>query len=522
MLPRASSEKSGEEMRETTILIVDDRPENLQALEAILKRPGHRLFSAHSGQEALALLLQHDFAVVLLDVRMPDMDGFETAEWIRRRVRSMHTPIIFVTAGDASPDHIARGYAVGAVDFIFKPFPPEVLRAKVGIFIELHAKTLELQAGEERFRTLVHNIPGAIYRCAAMPPWPPSFVSEAIKTTTGFAPADFMERRVRFIDMVHPFDVAAVEQAVTAAVRDRRPFGVEYRITHRNGELRWVFDRGRAAYGPDGAPLHIDGVLVDTTERRQAEEELRLRKTELETINRELDAFCYTVSHDLRAPLRAITGLSQVLRLEYGPALDARGADFTQRIADACTRMDGMIQDLLAYSRLTRDDIQLGMVDLQALAREAMQQLRADIEDRDAVIEVDEPLPRAFAHSLTLRLALVNLLSNAMKFVAPGTVPRVRVRGETVADRVRLSVEDNGIGIAPEHQERIFGLFQRLHPDSAYPGTGIGLAIVRRAVERMGGTVGVESRPGQGSRFWIEIAGARRMTQALDLRHVTS
>src|SRR5437588_12866173 len=162
------------------ILLVDDRPDNLDALEAVLKDFGQDLIRARSGQEALRLLFDRDFAVILLDVRMPDMDGFETAELIRKRQRSRHTPIIFITAADATPEQLARGYSTGAVDFIFKPYMPEVLKAKVRIFLELFKKSEEVQESELRFRTLVTNVPGALYRRKADSPWDVSFISDYI------------------------------------------------------------------------------------------------------------------------------------------------------------------------------------------------------------------------------------------------------------------------------------------------------------------------------------------------------
>ena len=180
---------------EANILLVDDREDNLDVLEAILKDFGQNLVRARSGQEALRLLLDKNFAVILLDVRMPDMDGFETAELIRKRQRSRHTPIIFITAADATPEQLARGYSAGAVDFIFKPYTPDVLKAKVRIFLELFKKSEESRESELRFRTLVTNVPGALYRRKAEPPWDVSFISNYIEKISGYPASDFIERR---------------------------------------------------------------------------------------------------------------------------------------------------------------------------------------------------------------------------------------------------------------------------------------------------------------------------------------
>lgn len=269
----------------------------------------------------------------------------------------------------------------------------------------------------------------------------------------------------------------------------------------------------------------VSGVTVavlDITDRKQAEEEVRrlnrdleslveARTRRLEELNAELQSFTYSVSHDLRAPLRAMEGFSQALAEDYGERLDTQGQNYLNRIVTAARQMDTLITDLLDYSRLTREDIRLGPVPLEGAVDAALRQLGAMLSEKAAVVDVERPLPVVQAQGPILVQAIANLLSNAIKFVAPGVHPMVRVRAEHAGERVRLWVEDNGIGIAPDHQVRIFEVFQRLHGGGEYPGTGIGLAIVRKSVERMGGTLGVESVPGQGSRFWIDLAeGANR------------
>ena len=219
----------------------------------------------------------------------------------------------------------------------------------------------------------------------------------------------------------------------------------------------------------------------------------------------ELEAFTYSVSHDLRAPLRAMEGFSQALLEDYADRLDPVGQDYAQRIAAAAQHMDILIQDLLAYSRLNRIEIKLRLVVLEGVVQEALSLLTTEIQEKGAQVAVERPLPRLVGHRATLVQVVGNLLSNAIKFVAPGVKPQVRVCAEECEEWVRLWVEDNGIGIAPEHHELIFRIFERLHGVEAYPGTGVGLAIVRKGVERLGGRVGVESEPGRGSRFWVEL-----------------
>ncbi|MEX0834028.1 MAG: PAS domain S-box protein [Actinomycetota bacterium] len=235
-------------------------------------------------------------------------------------------------------------------------------------------------------------------------------------------------------------------------------------------------------------------------ERRVAE-----RTRELREINAELDSFSYSVSHDLRAPLRAMQGLTSALLEDYGDRLDETGKDFAARIVGAARRMDDMIRDLLSYSRLTRADIELSSVDLADVLNDVREQFSGELQDRGGAVHVEEPLPLVRAHRPTLTHVLLNLLTNAVKFVEEGTAPMIEITAERSGPSVTLRVKDNGIGIAPEHQERIFGMLERLHGVDTYEGTGIGLAIVRRGAERMGGRVGVESRAGKGSTFWVEL-----------------
>jgi PAS domain S-box-containing protein len=264
-----------------------------------------------------------------------------------------------------------------------------------------------------------------------------------------------------------------------------------------------------------GEPTAIVTATRDITERKRLEDKLAQHVDELKRVNRkladannELEAFVYSVSHDLRAPLRAMEGFSQALLQDYAKELDPAGRDFARRIVAAARRMDKLIQDLLDYSHLGKSDMYMRSVYLDVTVREVQMRLEAEIREKKARITIEEQLPLVIAHNATLLRVLENLLSNAIKFVGPGTHPRVRIRAEERNGCVRLWVEDNGIGIAPEHHERIFRIFERLHGIEAYPGTGIGLAIVRRAVERMGGRVGLESAPGQGSKFWVELEKA--------------
>ncbi|HEY9861058.1 MAG TPA: CHASE3 domain-containing protein [Candidatus Obscuribacterales bacterium] len=283
------------------------------------------------------------------------------------------------------------------------------------------------------------------------------------------------------------------------------------------GEMK-LFGSRLAALTPEHREItqEVANQLAIALEQAQLREQLQQNTTELErrvlertaqlqAANTELEAFGYSVSHDLRAPLRAMQGFTQALMEDYSDVLDKVGQDYARRISKAAQRMDVLIEDLLAYSRLSRAELELKPIDLDLLIAEIIAQLEPEIHQRQAQIIVVSPLLPAIAHRVTLVQVLINLLMNAIKFVAPGVQPQIKIWTEARPDQVRLWIQDNGIGIAPEHQERIFRVFERLHGVESYPGTGIGLAIVRKGAERMGGQVGVESSLGVGSRFWLEL-----------------
>jgi two-component system sensor histidine kinase/response regulator len=369
------------------ILVVDDIPANLTAFEAVLDGLGAPLVKAGSGQEALHHLLKSDFAVILLDVRMPEMDGIETARYVRMGQRSKSTPILFVTAGDGDLEDALRGYSAGAVDYIKKPVRAEILRSKVRVFLELYEKEKELARK-----------------------------------------ADDLEKA--------------------------------------NQELR--------------------------------------------TACRDLEIFTYAVAHEFRAPLRAMSGFCEILRDQYaGRPFDLEGLEFARRIEGGSRRLDALIRDLLSYCAVARTRVETAPVPVDPVIREALRSLEPELQSKKAEVSADDGFPSVLAHRPLFGIALTALLSNALKFVAEGVRPRIQIGHEARHGRIRIWVQDNGLGIPPEHLDRIFGVFERLHNSPEIPGTGMGLAIARAAAERMGAQVGVDSEPGRGSRFWMEFPGGR-------------
>lgn len=319
----------------------------------------------------------------------------------------------------------------------------------------------------------------------------------------------------RIFDFLHP-DYHADVRARAQTMRDQQqpvPLA-ERRMIRADGKEIWV----EVAAGPldyDGAPA-IQAVIRDITARKTAEQELRRlnetleqrvteRTAELRVANEDLQGFADTIAHDLRAPLRSLQSQAQSLLSELPPGASEKSQESVRRIVASSARMDRLIVELLEYNQIQRGQVSADRVSLVLLAHEVVGQLMRDPESRESDITIREPMPWVLAHRATLATVLTNLVSNAAKFVAPGVRPRIELLVEDRGKFARLWVVDNGIGIPIEHHEQIFQPFERLHAASEYPGTGLGLAIVRRGVERMGGRAGVESAPGAGSRFWIEL-----------------
>lgn len=242
---------------------------------------------------------------------------------------------------------------------------------------------------------------------------------------------------------------------------------------------------------------------------RETNDRLRKVNESLRQSNADLETFAYTVAHDLRAPLRHMQGFARALLEDFAERLDPLAKEYAARITAAAQRMDDMIRDLLTYSRLREGErLRLRPVPLESVLKSVLAQVEGELREREAKVIVPRPLLNVMGHQIALEQVLLNLVTNAIKFVPTGVKPEVSIWTDDRGKRVRVWVRDNGIGISPRDQERIFDLFRRLPTSEPYPGTGVGLAIVRRGVAQMQGQVGVESIPGRGSSFWVELLKA--------------
>lgn len=406
-------------MSGASILLVDDQPANLLALQAILEPLGHRLVSADSGAAALTQLLLGDFAAILLDARMPGMDGYETAALIRQRERCANTPIIFLTADAGDREDTLRAYDHGAVDFLGKPFEPKVLRAKVTIFAALYLQGEQLKRQAESLREQAQ---------------------------------------------------AAVVAAAARQVAERQS------------------DREKA---------HVERLQEEQRDAERHAAALAQVSGELGRSNRELEQVAYGASHDLKAPLRGIATICDWLEEDLAGAMTDDAREHLALMRSRVRRMASIVDGILAFARVGQVRAQPELIDLGALLRDVVEMLHAP---DGATISLAPEMPRVHAQRQLLEQVFANLLGNALKY-ARRPDPRVDV-GVTEAGRfLECSVKDNGPGIAPQQQERIWSLFQRLESQDDIEGTGVGLALVKKIVEGQGGRVSVESQLGHGATF---------------------
>jgi PAS domain S-box-containing protein len=323
----------------------------------------------------------------------------------------------------------------------------------------------------------------------------------------GLKPGECEASAKNWLERVHPDDRAAVKEAVDSVIkrfmaqRTQDAFNLEYRVLHTDGTVRWVNDRGQILYGRYGRPVRMIGIMLDVTERKTAEEQLAAQAQELARSNAELQEFAYVASHDLQEPLRAVAGCVEIIRRRYQGKLDERADQVITHTVEGAARMQNLINDLLAYSRIGSRDRPFEPTDCQAVLNTVLANLEVPISESGARITHDE-LPTILADSGQLTQLFQNLISNAVKFCGD-QAPQIHIGVKKQNGEWVFAVSDNGIGIEPLYFERIFRIFQRLHARNDYPGTGIGLAICKRVVERHGGRIWVESNSGQGATFFF-------------------
>jgi PAS domain S-box-containing protein len=515
------------------ILLVDDQPANLLALRAALEQLGHNLVEADSGEEALRRLTETDYAVILLNVQMHGLDGFETARQIRRRESCRHTPIIFITALESERSLVEQAYALGAVDYLVRPLVPIVLRAKVAGFVELFRKTEQvrqqaeqirqmerrefehrlseerarlrqseqvLAQSEERFRQLAESI-NEVFWMADPQTTEVLYISPAYERVWGRSCQSLYEEPRSFLDAVHPDDrdrvrVAALEKHGRGESTDE-----EYRVVRPDGSVRWIRDRAFPVRDATGQVYRMAGIAEDITEKKHAEEALQ-------QANQRKDEFLAMLAHELRNPLAPVWNALQIMKM---PGVNAEvvseAREMMERQVQHLTRL---VDDLLDVSRIMRNRIELRKerVDLATVFARALETAQPLIAGQQHQLSVSLPATPVVLECDPVRMAQVvgNLLLNAAKYT--DQAGSISLTAERVDGEVVICVRDTGVGIDPELLPHVFDLFTQADRSLARSqgGLGIGLTVVKHLVEMHGGSVHAGSAgASQGSEFVIRL-----------------
>jgi PAS domain S-box-containing protein len=511
------------------ILIVDDRLDGLIALEAVLTMPNINLVRAQSGREAISLIHQYEFAVILLDVQMPDMDGFEAAHHIRELEQYKTTPIIFVTAINKDDKHIYRGYEVGAVDYIFKPFEPTILRSKVAIFVELFIKNRQLQEQNmmireserqtrylqlaqlemetlKRYRSLADAVPNMIWKSRMDGTL--DYFNKVWTDYTGLSAEQSIGSGWQ--DAINPRDLRGFLKAWMDSMTAGIPFQIECRIRRADGEMRWHWVRAVPEMNSFDKVVAWIGTCTDIHDRKLVEKDLIEAQRMAVSANVAKTQFLANMSHEIRTPLSAILGFAELL---LNPELNYD--ERVQSISTICRSGEQLlkiIDEILDISKVEAghmdiEEIEVDMANVLSDMKTLMG-IKAQTKGIGLDFALNSPIPKRVTSDPTrLRQILINMISNAIKFTNRG---KVTLEAEWVERTAcfKFRVRDTGVGIDHDHAEKLFQPFVQVDSSTTrrFGGTGLGLALSRRLAQALGGNVYLESsESGKGSAFVIEI-----------------
>ncbi len=515
------------------VLIVDDRPENVISLKRYLELNGFRVDTALSGEEALKKVLKHTYALIILDVQMPVMDGFEVAEAISGYSKARDIPIIFLSAVNIHKKFITQGYASGGIDYVTKPFDPDILLLKVRTFYRLYEQTQELNQVQQELRheievrkeaekALTDKVRELHSYIESIPQIAFTAGTNGDIEFTNKQWYQYSESRDRFPES-HPGE-KSIRQIWEENLVSGNTFQQEVRIRKLTDPgFRYHLLTVRPIRNETGIIKWV-GTFTDIHEQKLANELLEIKvadrtselmqiNAELEASNHDLQQFASVASHDLKEPLRKIQVFSTIIRDKYLKEEQNGISSYIDRIINSSDRMSGLITDLLTFSRLSVSSL-FTETKIRKVVEEILVDLEISITEKKALIHIGE-LPVLEAIPGQIRQVFQNIISNALKFSRPEIQPEISIGSDFVDFKspdaptvekgkfCRITVTDNGIGFDEKYLNKIFTIFQRLNSASAYEGTGIGLAIAKKIVDKHNGIITAKCKAGEGSSFII-------------------
>lgn len=495
------------------ILLIDDKPENLFSLEVLLEEEDRHFLKATSGNEGLKLALNNEIALILLDVQMPGMDGYEVARVLKSNPQTKYIPIIFVTALSKDITNMLQGYEVGAIDYLLKPLEPVITKAKVDSFVRAYKLQRELdaareaerrhllaiRAGEERYAQIVDTAPDAVIvldEVGRINEW-----NDQAEQIFGWKENEVEGKKLS--ELIIP-------EHYTQTYRTKVTELIKSGVTSRINEIKELVGlRKNTSEFPmelkmSSSRINNNPVLVcfirDITERKKAEEE-RSRITALEQKNKELENFTYILSHDLKTPLRGLASLSEWIIRDYTDKLDEAGKEYLGLMKDRVSRLERLIDGVLKFTTASKmESAEMELVDCNQMIIEISKLVSLP----NVAIKTDNNLPSVKYVKPSLMQVFQNLIDNAIKHNDKELI-QINIGSTDDVDHWTFYVKDNGPGIAPQYHAKIFMIFQTLKTKDESNDTGIGLAVVKRVIETAGGKIWVESEEGKGASFFFTI-----------------
>ena len=486
---------------QSVILMVGDKSANFLSLENLLAADNRLLLHAATGKDALHISLTNKIDLIILDAQMPDMDGFEVAQILKSNNQTKNIPLIFATAGSKERKFAMNSYDEGIIDYLIKPFDPEIAKAKITLLLKIQLQQQELIEKNfllEKSELLINNsvdiigiVDAGTLEIDEMNNAFPEILGYTLEEIKGKLLAFFIGEEDKYL-----------LQKLTSQTTDKLIF--ETRVVRKDNSLRWLqwkmilknskwFVNARDVTEQKMVSKHID----------QLNNDLHNKIIQLEASNKEMESFSYSVSHDLRAPLRAINGYSDILEEDYAEQLGEGGKNLLAKIKNSARRMGILIDDLLEFSKLGRKEVHKMKIDMEDMVRTVIAEMNIS-KNEQTVIKINS-LPPAYADYNLVHQVWINIISNAIKYSSKKEKPEIEIGSTTSNQQTAYFVKDNGAGFDMKYAGKLFGVFQRLHGVSEFPGTGVGLAIVFRIITKHGGKIWAEAKLNEGAVFYFTL-----------------